>query len=49
MKNIIFTKLGTVKFNDQEYTYEDFSLLMKRKISFNVDKNKERYNEENII
>ena len=47
MKNIIFTKLGTVKFNDQEYTYEDFFLLMKRNISFNVDKNKVRYDEEN--
>ena len=47
MKQIIFTKLGTVKFNDKEYTCEDFFQLVKRNISFDIDKNYIMYDEEN--
>lgn len=43
---VIFTKLGTVKIADEEYTYEDFFQKMKEKISRRVEENYVVYDEE---
>ena len=45
MKSISFTKLGTVKCDDFEYTYEDFYQKMYDSITMNVEKNRVVYNQ----
>ena len=37
MNSLNFTKLGTVKYDESEYTYDDFFQLMQRNITRNVD------------
>ena len=44
-KSIIFTKLGTVKSDTFEYTYEDFFQLMRNSINRNIEHNGVKYDE----
>ncbi len=40
MNSLNFTKLGTVKYDESEYTYDDFFQLMQRNITRDVDNNR---------